>query len=48
MENLDEKQFSVELDFMTRSVIEMGFNSIKDYCKLLFKLNNFLYSKMII
>jgi hypothetical protein len=30
MENLDEKQFSVELDFMTRSVIEMGFSSIKD------------------
>ena len=30
MENIDEKQFSVELDFMTRSVIEMGFNSIKD------------------
>jgi len=30
MENIDEKQFSVELDFMTRSVIEMGFSSIKD------------------
>ena len=30
MENIDEKQFSVELDFMTRSVIEIGFNSIKD------------------
>ena len=30
MENIDEKSFSAELDFMTRAVIDMGFDSIKD------------------
>lgn len=30
MENIDEKSFSTELDFMTRAVIDMGFDSIKD------------------
>lgn len=30
MDNIGEKAFSVEIDFMTRAVIDMGFNSIKD------------------
>jgi len=30
MDYIDEKSFSIELDFMTRAVIDMGFDSIKD------------------
>lgn len=34
MENIDEKSFSVEVDFMTRAVIDMGFSSIKEIIDL--------------